>query len=460
MSANITTNETETSRTFLSIEKDAISPYYLVDAKFWNVRLRGVELTTTWGYCGGRERSNITGFSSAEEAQKELEKRIAEKINNGYRETTPVPSDKTQQAFEDALASDPDDDGAHAAYADYLLEQDDPKGEYLQIQLALEDESLEEKQRKKVNRRAKRLYRENEFRWFADAVLLLRYATCKHQLRRGWVHQLDLHYITQLQVDVITQSPQLRLLRDLTIRRPESYPFDGIHDLIGCPQLANVQRLRLGGGGGQFRLADAEVLLEMIAGMPRLEELTFEQLLLNLTPFHSAKFPESLRALTFRGDYQFNGMELAYNTSLASLKSLRLCPEYGYRGSEMPAPLESMDLQGITRSPYLKGLTELGFWRSDVGDAGIDELISSGMLGRLESLDLSHGCVTDRGAIKLAEAIHPEKLTNLILADNAIGSSGAEALTNRLPSVMLGQQHEVGDFDYLVRNPALNWYYR
>ena len=45
----------------------------------------------------------------------------------------------TRDALEAALIANPDDVVRHAAYADYLLEQGDPRGEYVRLQLAAED---------------------------------------------------------------------------------------------------------------------------------------------------------------------------------------------------------------------------------------------------------------------------------------------------------------------------------
>ena len=44
-------------------------------------------------------------------------------------------------ALEEALAANPDDVASHAAYADHLADLGDPRGELIQVQLALEDPS-------------------------------------------------------------------------------------------------------------------------------------------------------------------------------------------------------------------------------------------------------------------------------------------------------------------------------
>ena len=45
----------------------------------------------------------------------------------------------TRDALEAALAANPDDVVAHAAYADLLIEEDDPRGEYIRLLLELEE---------------------------------------------------------------------------------------------------------------------------------------------------------------------------------------------------------------------------------------------------------------------------------------------------------------------------------
>src|SRR5581483_12257097 len=49
------------------------------------------------------------------------------------------PTDALRQAMEQSLAANPDDLATHMAYADHLVELGDPRGEFIQVQLALED---------------------------------------------------------------------------------------------------------------------------------------------------------------------------------------------------------------------------------------------------------------------------------------------------------------------------------
>ncbi len=62
-----------------------------------------------------------------------------------------------REAFEKAILENPDDLAGYAAYADWLAEQGDPRGEFMQVQLALEDEGRPAKERKRLQKREQEL---------------------------------------------------------------------------------------------------------------------------------------------------------------------------------------------------------------------------------------------------------------------------------------------------------------
>src|SRR5262249_25890457 len=120
--------------------------------KFWNIELKGNSFTVTFGKVGTTGQTQTKKFADEEKAQKACDKLVTEKLGKGYTETTPAPPPPSplQKSLESALAENPDDLAAHSAYADYLSEQGDPRGEFIQIQLALEDESRPAAERKQL----------------------------------------------------------------------------------------------------------------------------------------------------------------------------------------------------------------------------------------------------------------------------------------------------------------------
>src|SRR5689334_18472472 len=110
--------------------------------KFWSVEVSGTSFTVTFGKVGTAGQTQTKSFPTPEKAQAEAEKLIREKEKKGYRETTPKASVSPAEAFEAGLLDHPEDIARWSAYSDYLTEQGDPRGEFMRVQLLLEDESL------------------------------------------------------------------------------------------------------------------------------------------------------------------------------------------------------------------------------------------------------------------------------------------------------------------------------
>jgi hypothetical protein len=84
----------------------------------------------------------------------------------------------------------------------------------------------------------------------------------------------------------------------------------------------------------------------------------------------------------------------------------------------------------LFHSPHLKSLIHLQLRLSDMGDEGVREIVSSGILKRLKWLDLRHGRITDEGARLFAACPDARNLDGLDLSRNAVSSDGLNALRN------------------------------
>jgi uncharacterized protein (TIGR02996 family) len=146
--------------------------------KFWNIALQGNRFTITFGKVGAEGETQTKEFEDEARAQKAHDKLIAEKRGKGYVETTPrpaappepeQPAGSLRESLEAAIRANPDDRAAHSAYADYLQEQGDPRGELIAVQLALEDpRTPEELQR--LQAREKQLLDEHRREWVGTAL--------------------------------------------------------------------------------------------------------------------------------------------------------------------------------------------------------------------------------------------------------------------------------------------------
>src|SRR5262249_50103561 len=114
---------------------------------------------------------------------------------------------------------------SHMAYADFLVEQADPtlqaRGEFIQVQLALEDESRPPGERKKLQQREKALLREHQSAWLGELARFLgkkpRAQATLFTVARGWLDTLQVHELNVTLARVLARAPQTRLLRKLVI---------------------------------------------------------------------------------------------------------------------------------------------------------------------------------------------------------------------------------------------------
>jgi uncharacterized protein (TIGR02996 family) len=329
--------------------------------------------------------------------------------------------DATGQALESALAADPDDRAAHMAYADWLSEQADPRlaarGEFIRVQLELEDPALDRSRRGELRLRELALLRageEHSLDGELKRLLLEADPTAEWASVRGWVTRLHVRDLPARLGPALAAADCLRLLRELHVDARAG--GEGLAVLAACPHLANVGVLaaRLG--------PDAPGLPALVARLPRLETLRLLCERFDARPALASPLPR-LRVLQVSGSRYCPLATLAVNPSLARLEELTA------RGC-------AGDVGALARSPHLPALRRLAVSGSAVGDAGVRALVEAGLLGRLESLDLSACDVGDDGARLLAGCPDAARLRELSLNGNRLSQVGIDAL-RRLRGVRL-----------------------
>src|SRR4051812_23242206 len=113
-----------------------------------------------------------------------------------------------RRALEAALVEDPDDLAAHMAYGDYLAEQGDPRGEFVQVQLAIE-------RGRPLEAREAELLERHRDEWLGP--LAMHVAAKDVTFRRGWVDALKLRGVTTPYAEALAVATELRLLRRLMV---------------------------------------------------------------------------------------------------------------------------------------------------------------------------------------------------------------------------------------------------
>jgi uncharacterized protein (TIGR02996 family) len=291
-----------------------------------------------------------------------------------------------KRSMEAALAADPDDLGTHSAYADLLEENSDPRGEFIRVQLALEDESLPARERNRLAKRERELLEAHQREWLGELARFLIdgevsayeaahgghtefpvFRTTRpawlpeeepftppdpipvtFRFRRGWLDRLHQPRLSLYGARVLRQSPVLSLLRTLTIDEvadsgdPPPDPSDGVPERdhsIGLGPLAqstvlgNVRHFRLGPaeGFGDRCWIHSRLVVEVLKRMPKLEEMLVYANGFNLNDLFTCRDWPNLRVLQTYHQNQVHRLQLlADNPAMRTLTHLLLHP-HNYR---------------------------------------------------------------------------------------------------------------------------------
>ncbi|MBY0456116.1 MAG: TIGR02996 domain-containing protein, partial [Gemmataceae bacterium] len=125
-------------------------------------------------------------------------------------------------AFEAALHDNPDDVATWCAFADWLAEQGDPRGQFMQVQIALEDESRAKDERDALKAREAELLAEHQSEWLGELAPFVLDRdpqdanTPRVRFARGWVAEVA-GIFTVERVRAIGRSPQTQFLTRLLI---------------------------------------------------------------------------------------------------------------------------------------------------------------------------------------------------------------------------------------------------
>jgi uncharacterized protein (TIGR02996 family) len=428
--------------------------------KFWDIDLQGKSFTVRFGRAGTAGQTQTKGFADEGKAKAAHDKLIQEKLAKGYVEKAlPAAPSPTQRALEQALAEDPDDRAAHAAYADYLQEQGDPRGEFIQVQLALEDPALATPQRKQLQKREQALLKRHRRDWLGElAPHLLDVGDLEewqrapqHQFAHGWLDSLQIPDLTLSFARALARAPQARLLRRLVVEGTSDDEEDEEDDipegvdervvalcpLLRSPNLRNVRVFQLGeqmdpDDFGSTHAAGFDVVVPLVRNMPRLEELYLLAHLAgyDLEALFRLKTLHQLRVLqVYHVEHRYPLEVLARNASLGRLTHLWLRPHgFGLNVPDSGAYIDLAGVRALVRSRHLKGLTHLRVQLCNMGDRGCEEIVRSGVLERLKVLELTYGEVTDEGARVLAACPALRNLERLDLSHNSLTEAGRKAL--------------------------------
>lgn len=386
----------------------------------------------------------------------------------------------TKQDLELAILANPNDLGAHAAYADYLTEQGDPQGEFISVQLALQDDKLKSPERKKLQNREKALLKKHRKKWVGgwedemDPVPGLPKAEAGLFVN-GILAGISVRGMGLECARSLTAAEETRLVRNLRmVYLPDeddydqveydektNKPFGPTEALLQWPGLRNVRLFQCGEPEEEEydewcpwneSAYCGKQIYQLVQKMPNLEELyLFAQDVNEGRNLFALSLPR-LRILQHYHDYRYPISSLAKNQSLTNLTHVLFHPHppdaEEFEDGAKPA-IRLAGLRAILKSDYLKNLTHLRLRCSDLGDAGCKAIVDSGILKQLKLLDLRHGCITDKGAKTLLDCNDLKNLEHLDLQGNQIGEVEAERLEESGISVNVSYQLDADDNSWL-----------
>jgi uncharacterized protein (TIGR02996 family) len=444
--------------------------------KFWNIDVSGSSYTVTFGKIGTAGQTQTKTFPTPEKAQAEADKLVREKTGKGYVETTPKAAASPVEALESAVREDPRDRAAHAALADWLADHGDPRGEFMQVQLALEDERVPAAGRKQLKAKEKALLKQHEKEWVgpwgdvvADPVNRDDYRNVdptggkKYQFEGGLLTTLNIDRLTVPVARAVVAAPELRFVRNLFVGDvpheaeeedeqfepgpdiPEEVDHDpGLYPLLRWPQLRYLRRFGWGWPAKEDKdyyfscWMGGDRVYDFVKQMPDVEELRIFAHVRDASKLVALPMP-NLRVFQLYHGWSYPLDKLAANKSVANLTHL-LCHPHGLEGGDEPY-IRLRHLRAICRAPHLTRLTHLRLRCSDMGDDGMKEIVQSGLLNRLKVLELQLGCISDAGARALADCPDLKNLQLLDLSYNALTRAGIAALQATGVKLVAREQH-------------------
>ena len=403
--------------------------FQLSDAKshkFWSIDVQGNSFTINFGKIGTQGQSLTKTFSTLEKAQAEADRKIRNKTSKGYVETTPRTAISEAEALECAIRANPSDLAAVSAYADYLMEHDDPRGEFMQVQIALENNGRSREERNALKRREKMLLQKHEHEWLGYLPLdqLNSSTHLRYRFRRGWLAELEIPFLELELTQCLIRCKEARFLHTLRIQYDSDHAANLL--LVRFPYFPSVRVFHIGnpvtedfGEIGHCQ-ANGELAHHFLKQMPNVEEIYLLAEGVDIAKIFALKMP-SLRILQLFHSFNHPLEKLAANTSLTNLTHLLLKPH----GTPY---IRLREFRAICRSRNFPKLTHLAIRNSDLGDECVREILDSDLLRQLKLLDLRGGRITDEGAKLLAACEDFKRLERVSLEQNELTPEGIKML--------------------------------
>jgi uncharacterized protein (TIGR02996 family) len=289
----------------------------------------------------------------------------------------------TETNFLHAIREAPHDDDLRLVFADWLDEQDDPRGELVRLEMTVSRLPEDDPGRDALERQARRLVEEHAESWLGPLQGRLFRWSCP----RG--------------------------LFAIEARAPVLFPLPDAPDVY--PWIEQVQLWRV-----------EEVSGDRLLELGRFPHLT------SLDLNHNHLGPERVDSLLQIPNLPYLAELCLWENALTDEGAMRLL-EAGKFERLISLDLSSNQLGWQTatvlaQEPAFQRLQTLDLRGNDIGDMGAAWLVAGLYLQQLRKLYLGHCHLTDRAVESLADSTTLQQLRLLALGGNQIGWPGVEAL--------------------------------
>ena len=345
-------------------------------------------------------------------------------------------------ALEAQIAKSPaSDPAAYLVYADWLAEQNDPRGELITVSVALDKDPANTE----LAERAKALHAAHDEEWLGEAkheqiALTWKYGFIDSALLGGAGGYDDTPDVKLGELYAkLAPLPSAALLRDLTFGAfgdDDGEPRWDTAWLVDHGVAPSLRRLAFDKGGyWDISWTHLDPMPPVYPLVPNLETLYIK---MGHMSFGQIELPSLRDFEVYTGGFSDENMESVIVARWPQLE--RLILRFG-NSEDYGGTCELSHVLPLLASTGTPKLRHLGLANAAFTDDVIEPLAKSPLLRQLATLDLSLGMMTDAGAQALAR--HADAfahLTSIDLGENYLSSDGIGAVKSALPAVSAAEQ--------------------
>ncbi len=425
--------------------------------KFWEVTFDDSSFSVRYGRLGTDGRIKKKEANDANQARGLAMKAAAAKVKGGYKlmdgELPEVkgPSEAVNKTMVALIEKNPNEQANYLAYADWLQDQGDPRGELIMVQHGLainpKDQKLLKAEKQLLSDYSEHFlgalapYAEDmldELEWSMGYLRRAKILTTHDRCPGFGPKGKTIPFTEALQFLLDLTSAQFLQGLTLGIENFEDNDYAAAIGVLAETKHKTLKELYI----GDFHCEETELnwsaagpLEPLCKGLPVLEELVVRSGSLSAGKL---TFPKLKSFTAISGELDGETLGEFANAKWPKLETLSI-----QLGRDIDASRALEALEPVFKGKGLRQLKHLGFGNYHRTDELCTVLASAPIMKQIETLNLSQGTMGDEGAEALA-ASKRISLTQLDVSENFISSAGVISLNSIAGSVDGSSQEDDG----------------